>query len=128
MAEHSPLPWRAGYWGGQCHIAEHAGNHPGAPHCKYDPEFNAMEPNGTFAGICTDDGREVIGTRYDELSVSYADAAFLVRCVNSHDELLAALTLMDCPVCDCSIGHPMRVTDRCSFCAAARAAVAKAKG
>jgi hypothetical protein len=48
------------------------------------------------------------------------------RLRETNTELLAALKLMDCPVCDCSIGHPMRVTDRCSFCAKARAAIAKA--
>jgi len=42
-------------------------------------------------------------------------------------DLLAALKLMECPVCDCSLGHPMRVTDRCSFCAKQRAAIARAE-
>lgn len=43
-------------------------------------------------------------------------------------ELLQALKAMICPVCDCSLGHEMRVIDRCSFCAKARAAIAKAEG
>lgn len=55
---------------------------------------------------------------------SAADA----RLAAAAPDLLAALTLMDCPVCDCSLGHPMRVIDHCTFCAKARAAIAKAGG
>lgn len=50
------------------------------------------------------------------------------RLIAAAPELLEALKSMDCAVCDCSLGHPMRVIDRCSFCAKSRAAIAKAEG
>lgn len=69
-------PWRAGRWGGQCHIPEHvnAKRHPGPPECKYDPIFYEGGPQ-----ITADVNVSVVGTTYDELEIADADVDFIVH-------------------------------------------------
>lgn len=86
----------------------------------------------------------------DYMGLSDESASLIVQAVNAHSsaltrddverfidqrlvmqaqyaDLVAALKVMDCPVCDWSIGTPPRDKDPCAFCGKARAALANAE-
>jgi hypothetical protein len=91
---HTPGPWKAGYWSGQCHIPEHvaARHHPGGKGgCVYDPIFYPMEEDKyggvSFVGIVNEAGETVVGTEYDALKISMDDA----RLIAAAPDLVAAL-------------------------------------
>lgn len=103
MAEHSPLPWSVG-------------------------SRNAIDPEAE-CGVTAFDGMTVcdlwnsvnIGTECDG-EMARANAEFIVRCVNSHDALLAALKhLVECLNDDLD-------PEQCAAWDAALAAIAKAEG
>lgn len=85
--QHTPGPWRIGYWSGRCRKPEHEGRHPGPPQCVYEPEFN--EGSEQFIGGIAGSGVNVmvVDTSYDELVIKMADA----RLITAAPELLDAL-------------------------------------
>ena len=86
MEEHTPTPWVVGDWRGQCHIK----HRHGFEECVYD---YTLETTGDSACCISLDGaRILIGwDEYGTVLKNPADAAFIVKAVNAHDRLVAAL-------------------------------------
>lgn len=88
---------------------------------KVSPAFNVVAANGDVVALVS------------ALSAMWDNAEFIVRCVNSHVDLLAALKKCYCLDCGWQHGEHMRGRDEfaalppCPSCAPARAAIAKAE-
>jgi hypothetical protein len=109
MNEHTPTPW---YWDGQRYIREESTDAP-------------------LARMQDDDGH--INPRERKSLPADANAAHVLKCVNLHDELVAALERMVAAyggVTDMVSRDGERYQSDGAECAelAARAAIAKAKG
>jgi hypothetical protein len=83
------------------------------------------------ATILADSGRLICHIDRDYRAPAEANAAHIVRCVNAHDELVAALRMIDKAQADCVryADVPGSGTDWCTYCLElaniARAALAR---
>lgn len=87
----TPRPWFAGYWGKRCRKPP---PHSRAHECVFEPERWNLEENEdytAFKGIGAENGENVVTMEYDELTAEPDDLRFIIRAVNAHDALVAAL-------------------------------------
>ena len=93
--QHTKTPWSIGYWSGQCHI-NHKHN---VSDCKYDYYISKPRESNDYSSCCIAGGDkenyfDVIHPpeMYEYNKEIYAaNAKFIVKAVNSHDELVEAL-------------------------------------
>lgn len=115
MGKHTPTPWGAGHLSDPTHSCD----------CPYI--FGNDDRMGCVATVAVAKDGDPTATEYPDKAEAAANQAFIVRAVNSHDDLLAACQAL--PL-DCEFTDAADFKDNSrAFLAAirlARAAIAKA--